>query len=40
MVLGSWTGRKFVERLPKERFSLLVEGLLVVAAMLLIVLGR
>lgn len=40
MVLGSWTGRKFVERLPKEWFSLLVEGLLVVAAVVLIVFGR
>lgn len=32
MVLGSWTGRKLVERLSEKRFGLLVEVLLIVAA--------
>lgn len=37
MVLGSWTGRKFIERLPEKGFSTLVEVLLVVAALSLLV---
>ncbi len=36
MIIGSWTGRKLVERLPEKRFSLLVEVLLTVAALSLI----
>jgi uncharacterized membrane protein YfcA len=36
MMLGSWTGRKLIERLPEKRFSLLVEVLLIVAALALI----
>ena len=40
MILGSWTGKKFIERLSKERFSLLVEVLLVAAALSLILTGR
>ncbi len=40
MILGSWTGNKFIERLSKEKFSLLVEALLVAAALSLILTGR
>lgn len=36
MVLGSWTGRKVIERLPDRWFGLLIEGLLIVAAASLI----
>jgi uncharacterized protein len=36
MVLGSWTGRKFIERLSKKGFGLLVEVLLIIAALSLI----
>lgn len=37
MVVGSWTGRKFIERLPEKGFSTLVEVLLVAAAVSLLV---
>lgn len=37
MMVGSWTGRRLVERIPERGFNLLVEGLLVVAATSLIV---
>lgn len=37
MVLGSWTERKFVERLPERNFCALVEVLLIVAALSLLV---
>lgn len=40
MILGSWTGRRFVERLPKDRFRLLVEALLVAAALSLLIGAR
>ena len=40
MILGSWTGKKFIERLPKEKFAALVEVLLVVVALSLILTGR
>lgn len=36
MIMGSWTGKKIIERLPKERFVLLVEILLVISALQLI----
>ncbi len=36
MVLGSWTGRKAIERMPDRWFAVLIEGLLVVAAVSLI----
>ena len=36
MMIGSWTGRKVVERLPERGFDVLVEVLLVVAALPLI----
>jgi uncharacterized membrane protein YfcA len=37
MILGSWTGRKLIERLPERRFAFLVETLLVVSALVLII---
>lgn len=37
LVAGSWTGRKLIGRLPERRFSSLVEGLLVVSAIVLLV---
>lgn len=40
MILGSWTGKRFIERLSKEKFTVLVEVLLVVSALSLIVTGR
>ena len=40
MILGSWTGKQFIERLSKQKFSLLVEVLLVVAALSLVLTGR
>ena len=36
MILGSWTGKRVIERLPREKFILLVEVLLVVSAVQLI----
>ncbi len=36
MILGSWTGRKLIERLTETTFGLLVESLLFVAALCLI----
>jgi uncharacterized membrane protein YfcA len=36
MIAGSWTGKKIVERLPREKFIVLVELLLAVAALQLI----
>ncbi|HEV8715233.1 MAG TPA: sulfite exporter TauE/SafE family protein [Candidatus Binatia bacterium] len=36
MILGSWTGRKLIERLSPQWFSRLVESLLVIAALSLI----
>ncbi|SIO56281.1 hypothetical protein SAMN05444166_5212 [Singulisphaera sp. GP187] len=32
LVLGSWTGRKLIDRLPEQEFAWLVEGLLAVSA--------
>lgn len=37
MIAGSWTGKKIIERLSKERFRLLVEALLFLSAVQLIV---
>ncbi len=37
MIIGSWTGRKLVEGLSEEGFGLLVEVLLIVAALSLLV---
>lgn len=36
LVLGSWTGRKLITRLPRRAFSILVETLLVVSAVSLL----
>lgn len=36
MILGSWTGKRVIERLPREKFILLVEILLVISAVQLI----
>jgi uncharacterized membrane protein YfcA len=35
MALGSWTGRRLIERVPEEKFSHFVEALLVVSAIAL-----
>lgn len=40
MVLGSWTGRKVVDRLPERGFQALVEGVMVAAALSLIASAR
>ena len=37
LVLGSWTGRKLIDRLPEKGFALMVEALLVVSAVVLVV---
>jgi uncharacterized protein len=37
LVVGSWTGRKLIDRMPESWFSHLVEGLLVVSAVVLLV---
>ncbi|MFQ3620565.1 MAG: sulfite exporter TauE/SafE family protein [Spirochaetales bacterium] len=36
MILGSWTGKKIIEKLPKEKFILLVEVLLLISSVQLI----
>ena len=36
MIAGSWTGKKIIERLPKEKFVLLVEILLIASGVQLI----
>ncbi len=36
LVLGSWTGRRFIDRLPERGFTILVEALLVVSAVSLL----
>ncbi len=36
MILGSWTGKKIIEKLPREKYVLSVEILLVVSAMQLL----
>jgi hypothetical protein len=37
MVLGSWTGRRFIQRLSERGFSTLVEVLLVLVALSLLI---
>ena len=37
MWLGSWTGKRLIERLDEKRFALLVEVLLLVSALLLVI---
>ena len=36
LILGSWTGRKLIDKIPEKGFSLLVEVLLVLSAASLI----
>ncbi|MFN3561287.1 MAG: sulfite exporter TauE/SafE family protein [Chloroherpetonaceae bacterium] len=36
MILGSWTGRKIIEKLSREKFILLVEVLLIISGLQLI----
>lgn len=36
MVAGSWTGKQIIQRLPRDKFILLVEALLLISALLLI----
>jgi uncharacterized protein len=40
LVLGSWTGRKLVDRMPEKSFSVMVEILLTVSAIMLIFRGK
>ena len=40
LVLGSWTGRRLIRRLPEKGFASLVEVLLAVSAISLIGAGR
>jgi uncharacterized membrane protein YfcA len=40
MVLGSWCGKRIVERLPERVFVLLIEGVMLVAGLLFLVRGR
>lgn len=39
MVAGTWVGKRVIERLPAERFRLLVAGLLAITAVQMIVTG-
>lgn len=39
LVAGSWTGRKLIDRIPEKGFSLLVESLLVISAVLFLLGG-
>lgn len=40
MVLGSWLGKRVVERLPERVFVLLIEGVMTVAGLLFLIRGR
>ena len=40
LALGSWTGRRLLERIPEGGFALVVEGLLIVSGLVLIAGGR
>jgi hypothetical protein len=40
LAMGSWTGRKLLERVPEKRFAVIVEGLLIVSGLVLIAGGR
>jgi len=37
MILGSWTGKKIIEKLPQKKFILLVEILLIISAINMII---
>jgi uncharacterized membrane protein YfcA len=39
MVAGTWVGKRLIERLPAERFRLLVAGVLATTAVQMIVTG-
>ncbi len=39
MILGSWTGKKIIEKLSREKFILLIEVLLIVSGLQLIILS-
>ena len=39
MILGSWLGKKIVDRLPERVFILIIEGVLIVAGVLFLVHG-
>lgn len=39
MILGSWAGKKIIEKLSKERFTLLVELLLILSGVQMIITG-
>jgi len=36
MIMGSWTGKKLIQKLPREKFLLLVEVLMVISGLQLI----
>ncbi|MER3496188.1 MAG: hypothetical protein C4320_04925 [Armatimonadota bacterium] len=36
MIAGSWTGKRLIETMPKEKFELLIEALLILSALTLI----
>jgi len=40
MILGSWTGKRIVDRLPKRVFVLLIEATMMAAGLLFLIRGR
>lgn len=40
MILGSWIGKRIVDRLPQRVFVLLIEGVMVAAGLLFLIRGR
>jgi uncharacterized membrane protein YfcA len=40
MILGSWTGKRIVDRLPERVFVLAIEGTMVAAGFLFLIRGR
>jgi hypothetical protein len=40
MVLGSWAGKRIVDRIPEGVFVLVIEGTMVAAGLLFLVRGR
>ena len=40
MVLGSWTGKRVVDRLPERVFALLIEATMIVAGLLFLIRGH
>ena len=40
MVLGSWIGKRIVDRLPERIFVLLIEGVMTIAGLLFLVRGH